>query len=271
MANASLRANTLSSAAGTYHGPAWNESWRLVEEAKENHPFAGIALEWLVPEPLLIITHFTASEDDGRVRRDVCEIRPQDLAAPENWPWRDDAKPNIQGSPLTRGPEIHFHEGNILSLCDHPIFLNEWRGWEPGKRMFDCDTPWPQTPEGFRNCFQFIWRRYYDSSANNSFSGSRTDSPEPHETDFFKGWNLEDFPASRSFSLSREDLAKIYQFKELADSRVFVLPRTVLTKRQANAMGAWLARELKRGLRNDREMLGTHPEWRDWLFRYGTL
>jgi hypothetical protein len=225
-------------AAGTYHGPAWNESWRLVEEAKDRHSFAGIALEWLVPDPLLIITRFTASKDGSPVSRKVCEVRPQDLAALEHWPWWDDKKPNVQGRRLVRGPEIHFHDGNIRRLCDRHIFLNEWQGWKPGEKMFDCETPWTRTPAGFRNWFQFIWRRDYDSSARNPFSGTRADSPEPHESDFFKGWNLQDFPASHSSSLSTGELAKVIRFNEFADARVFAIPRTILTKRQANAMVA---------------------------------
>src|SRR5688572_30716903 len=37
---------------GQYHGPAWIKSFRLVERIESQHPFAGVALQWLVPEPL---------------------------------------------------------------------------------------------------------------------------------------------------------------------------------------------------------------------------
>jgi hypothetical protein len=37
---------------GKYHGHAWQKSWRLVEHIKARHPFAGVALQWLVPEPI---------------------------------------------------------------------------------------------------------------------------------------------------------------------------------------------------------------------------
>ena len=37
---------------GKYHGKAWQKSWRLVERVAAHHPFAGVALQWLVPEPL---------------------------------------------------------------------------------------------------------------------------------------------------------------------------------------------------------------------------
>jgi len=37
---------------GKYHGEAWQKSWRLVKRAAAHHPFAGVALQWLVPEPL---------------------------------------------------------------------------------------------------------------------------------------------------------------------------------------------------------------------------
>lgn len=37
---------------GTYHGAAWQKSYRLVKRIGASHPFAGVALQWLVPEPL---------------------------------------------------------------------------------------------------------------------------------------------------------------------------------------------------------------------------
>src|ERR1041385_61750 len=42
---------------GKYHGPAWEKSCRQIETAMEQHSFAGVALQWLVPEPLFEIHH----------------------------------------------------------------------------------------------------------------------------------------------------------------------------------------------------------------------
>ena len=69
----------------------------------------------------------------------------------------------------------------------------------------------------------------------------------------------------------------MFTFDDLAsDYRVFAVPMTILTKGTADAMGEWLAAELKkgsdqygkllkRGLFNEREMLGSEAEWREFL------
>ena len=44
---------------GQYHGSAWHKSRRLVERVRKRHPFAGIALQWLVPEPLFLVHRVT--------------------------------------------------------------------------------------------------------------------------------------------------------------------------------------------------------------------
>jgi hypothetical protein len=44
---------------GQYHGSAWQKSWELVEKVSENHSSAGVALQWLVPEPLFHVERVT--------------------------------------------------------------------------------------------------------------------------------------------------------------------------------------------------------------------
>ncbi|NBV24657.1 MAG: hypothetical protein EBS05_22400 [Proteobacteria bacterium] len=74
---------------------------------------------------------------------------------------------------------------------------------------------------------------------------------------------------------SGRDFEKVITFSELANHyRVFAVPKTVLTKGTADALGKWLATELKkgsnhygklleRGLFNEREMLGSEMEWKE--------
>src|SRR6266487_4165756 len=44
---------------GKYHGAAWQKSCRLVKRVQARHPFAGLALQWLVPEPFFQIRRVT--------------------------------------------------------------------------------------------------------------------------------------------------------------------------------------------------------------------
>lgn len=259
---------------GKYHGFAWKKSCALVRKAGRHHPFARVALKWLVPEPLLTIIETEFGSDGRRIRKRLCPLRPSDLDAPrQSWPWRSEG--SHQGWPTVRGPEVIHLTSNKRKRCDRVIFLHEWRGWKAGVPMFDCDTPWPMTPEGFRHKFMFLWRSRYDCRPDNPITKNRHDSPHAHESDFFRGWNL------AGFNLAR-DMARVFTFDNLArDYRVFAVPRTILTKGTADAMGEWLAAELKkgsdhygkllkRGLFNEREMLGNETEWREFLGRAGT-
>jgi|GEM_PF-2254519 len=252
-----------------YHGSAWEKSCALLRKVKPVHPFAHVAFMWLVPEPLLNICRLTYARNGKLLRKQVCPLVPTQLDKPEGaWLWRSEG--SHLGWPTVRGPEIHLLTSNKRKRCDRVIFRNEWRGWKPEAPLFDCDTPWPETPAGFRHAFMFLWRSRYDSRPDNPITRNRDDSPQPHETGFFRGWNLSDFNVTR-------DLAKVLTFDDLAcNYRVFAVPRTILTKGTADAMGKWLAAELKQGneyygrllkrrLFNERELLGSGVEWREFL------
>ncbi len=80
-----------------------------------------------------------------------------------------------------------------------------------------------------------------------------------------------------SGQLTQEDLYQEIRFDELArDYRVFAIPKTILTKGSADALGKWLADKLKMGsdlygnllrdeLLDESELLGLTTEWKDWL------
>ncbi len=116
----------------------------------------------------------------------------------------------------------------------------------------------------------FLWRSRYDCRPDNPITNNRHDSPHPHEVGFFRSW-------SRGKPGLVRDPAEVFTFDDLANNyRVFAVPRTVLTKGTAAAMGNWLVNELKQGtdyygkllkygLFNEREMLGSEAEWKEFL------
>jgi len=243
----------------------WERSRHLVESVGRRHVFAGIALQWLVPDPVFMLTRLTFTRR-GRVREVTCELRPDDprLRDPRKWPWGV-GRDRTGGCLEVRGPEIHWQTSNKRRCCDRVIFVREWRGWKPGQRLFTCDTPWPETPQGFQQAIQFAWRRDYDSRPVNPITKTRGDSPHAQECTCF-GEGARGEPWQRMIESTL--LA--------GDYRIFAIPKTVLTKGAATAMGDWLASHLKkgcdlcgdllrRGLPNDAELLGTEDEWKDWL------
>lgn len=254
---------------GKYHGPAWKKSCALVRKVEPVHPFAHVALMWLVPEPLLTVVRRTFGRNCKSIRERLSPIRPSDLDSTEKaWPWRSAG--SHQGWPTVRGPEILHLTSNKRKHCDRVIFLNEWRGWKPDVPMFDCNTPWPMTPEGFRHKFMFLWRSRYDCRPENPITKNRCDSPHPHEVGFFRHW-------SRGNPGLVRDPAEVFTFDDLARNyRVFAVPKSILTKGTAEAMGEWLATELKkgndhygkllkRGLFNERDLFGSEAEWKEFI------
>jgi hypothetical protein len=270
---------------GKYHGAAWGKSWRLVERVNAQHPFAGVALQWLVPEPLfhcrvaawprgkkwkqrgVFITRFLRVGEG--VKPNVKDM---------GWVWRNLEKPDIAGHPIRRGPEVYWTKSRFKRLRSWVNPILEWRRYP---WPFTVEHSWTDAPAQFRREFHFIWRRQFDCRPTNPLTQDRRDSPSPHETTFFHDWNLMSFRASGH--LAQDDLYQVIRFKELADDfRVFAIPKTILTKASADAMGQWLSDELKKGsdlygdllkgkLLNECEMFGTTSEWTDWLPHHAGL
>jgi hypothetical protein len=268
-----------------YHGAAWEKSWRFVEKVGARQPFAGVALQWLVPEPLFCVRRVTFPHGKKWKRRpafsprliEVGEGTTPNTTDRTHWRWWKNSRlANHAGRLIRRGPEVHWTTSRIKRLRDKVDPLKEWRDYFKDGRTFKMETPWRDAPPQFRRQFQFIWRSRFDCRPTNPISKDRSDSPHPHESNFFHSWRLDGFRAS---NLSHENLVKMLKFNELADNyRIFAVPKTILTKASANVMGKWMTDELKRGSRlygdllkdgllNEAELFGTTPEWTEWLAR----
>jgi hypothetical protein len=265
---------------GKYHGTAWQKSCRLVKRAAERHPFAGFALQWLVPEPLFHC--LVAPRPHGKKWKQRGVFIPRFSRVGEGvtpnvkdkgWVWRNPNKRDTAGHLLRRGPEVYWTKSRFKRLRSRVNPILEWKRYV---WPFTVEHSWADAPAEFRREFQFIWRRQFDCRPTNPITKDRRDSPSPHETDFFQGWNLADFGASgRGANL--KELAVVFRFNDLAyNYRVFAIPKTILTKASADAMGKWLAGELKKDSRlyadllrdkllNEAELFGTANEWTDWL------
>ena len=298
---------------GKYHGAAWQKSWRLVEHVEARHPFAGVALQWLVPEPLFhcdIATWPRGKKWRARPVFITRFLRVGEGTTPnindKTWVWRNPDKLDVGGHPIRRGPEVYWTKSRFKRLRSWVNPVLEWRRYP---WPFTVEHSWLDAPAEFRRRFQFIWRRQFDCRPTNPLTKDRRDSPAPHETNFFHGWNLmrlvirahgqirqanewllkAPFPSlpTRIGSLTKipqaelrltdVESARLFMFDKLVqDYRVFAIPKTILTKASADAMGEWLADELKKGsdlygnllkgkLLNEGELLGTSSEWADWL------
>jgi len=256
---------------GQYHGPAWQESWEVVERVSECHSFAGVALQWLVPEPLFHVESVTWPL--GKRWKERRTFKPRVLAVgegttpdttdKEHWHWwKNSSQANHAGRRMTRGPDVHWTTSKFKRLCDKVNPLQEWQQF---RWPFTVNHPWNEAPPPFRRQFQFIWRGY-DSRATNPITNRRSDSAAPHESDFFQGWRLEDFRASGLGNLSHDDLVKVLKFHDLADKyRVFAVPCALLTRQAAKASFAQLYNEVASTLPDERHFFGTPGQWDDFL------
>jgi hypothetical protein len=169
---------------------------------------------------------------------------------------------------------VSWTTSRFKGLGDRVNAILEWKRYE---WPFTVEHSWPDAPAQFRRQFAFIWRNQFDCRPKNPLTDDRRDSPTPHESTFFHDWNLMTFRASNE--LGSNDLQQIIRFREIAEYyRAFAIPKTILTKANADAMGSWLAGHLKKGsslhgdlltngLLNDGEMFGSMTEWTDWLPR----
>jgi hypothetical protein len=262
---------------GEHHGSAWVESWQLLESIKERHPFAGVALEWLVPDPLFEI-HYKALPSNldltGKRSAPLVTVKLQQGSNPdpkdkEHWrtfeaQGEQDAESvaNLNGRPWRRGPHVHLQLSTDPRFCDKVDPLQEWRDYFTAGRKFTVDTPWCDAPPQFKREFSFLWRQL-DSRTKNRVTGTRIDAPYEHETDFFQSWHLTDFRASGSSNLSKDDLVKVLKFNQLADDyRVFAIPNTIRTRMEARRVADWLYDQLAANLpAREPELYGSPLQW----------
>jgi hypothetical protein len=264
-----------------YHGDAWSRSWRLLKGVNAQNSFAGTALQWLVPEPLFLCNFVSFPRGKKLRNRKFSPLRFLRIGhglTPNvkdgSWVWHYPNTPSNHSYPLRRGPQIELHKSKFKQLRSKVNPISEWSHY---KWPFTINHSWADAPHQFQREFHFIWRRYFDCRSTNPITGDRNDSPEQHETTFFQDWNLEDF--QRSGKLAQDDLYQIIRFQDLARNyRVFAIPKTVITKAIAEAMGRWVTDALKAGstlyggilksrLLNEGDLFGTIRDWCDWLER----
>ena len=285
----------------------WNASWSLVRGIQARNPFAGTALQWLVPDPLfreikrkfpdgLPASNKSVVHLENESIREGTTPNPKDR---QHWHLlsRGDRRPRTSGGLITRGPEINRYLSDDQRLCAVANPFDEWQNYHEWD--FTIDTPWPQTPQGFRNSFSHLWRQS-DASA----VGGRKDAPHLHETDFFQEWSLPDLvnrastavnqanewlrqemskapprdasqmqrssklyviPQAR-FPLSDAENARLITFAKLSQSyRVFAVPKNLFTQQGAEKIGKEFTRMLKRELPDHFAILGTDRDWDDFL------
>jgi hypothetical protein len=259
---------------GKEHGAAWEKSCRLVRRVAALHPFAGIALQWLVPEPLFVC--WISEWKRGKKSKERQITRIGEGTTPDitdtNWVWRDTKKPGAAGHCDRRGPVVQWTTSRRQRLRDPVNPISEWRRYP---WPFTVEHSWKEAPAQFRREFQFIWRNRFDSRPTNPITKDRSDSPRAQETGFFHDGKVQAF--SSPGQSRQDDLFNAIRFSDLStDYRVFAIPKTILTKGSADVMGKWLADELKKGSRlwgdllkdglfSEGELFGTTTEWTDWL------
>lgn len=254
-----------------------SQTGRLLEAVKAQHPFAGRALEWLVPEPLFIVSkvglpegfdlkgkscapHETISYGEGTTPD------PRDR---KHWHWRrlHPGKPDTRGGLMRRGPIVEWRTSAFAPFRSPVNPIAEWKEHHQTHGPFTLADSWKNAPSHFKRIYCAIWRNF-DNRAKDSLTGLRFDAANEHEVNFFQGWRLGDqlAEATQRGSLIGDDVFHSLQFDNLARNfRVFAVPKSILTKGEANRLGKWLARELRKGLRNQTEMLGNETEWNTWL------
>jgi hypothetical protein len=236
---------------GEYHGSAWHDSWQLVENARESHPFAGVALQWLVPEPLFIVKRVLSP----RLTK-VGEGTTPDTKDSKHWSWwKKASQTNHAGRRTRRGPEVIWSTGDKV---------NPLLEWQQFHWPFTVEHSWKEAPPTLRRQFQLIWRSRYDCRPTNPISKDRSDSPHPHETVFFQGWNLGS--ALGRPSIDRHIAARVLMFDDLAQHyRLLAFPCQLLTRQAFKKAFELLYEKIAPTLLNERHFFGTPGQWKDFL------
>jgi len=257
----------------------------MVNRLGEIHGFAGVAIQWLVPEPLFEIHHVAIPANldlNGKKFAPLVTVKLQVGITPDpedKAHWRtfeahgeQDAHSvaNGNGRLWRRGPRVLIQTSDDPRFCDKVDPLQEWRDYFTNGRKFTLDTPWHDAPPQFKREFCFLWR-YLDSRTTNPITGTRIDAPCEHETGFFSGWSLMSCFTQHSFQV--EDLTRAIMFDDLAKHyRVFAFPKSICSRMEARRMAKWLVEQLCRlpdggelpG--HELEIYGTPVQWDVFLF-----
>lgn len=259
----------------------------MVDHLGDIHNFAGVAIQWLVPEPLFEIHHIAIPANLDLTRKASVSLvtvklqegitaDPMDTAHWRTFEAQGDQDAEsvayYHGRLLRRGPHVHLQTSDDPRFCSKVDPLQEWRDYFAKDRRFSVDTAWRDAPPQFKREFRLLWR-YLDSRTTNPITGTRIDAPCEHETGFFLNWSMMSCFTKQSFQ--EENLTRAIMFEDLAKHhRVFAFPKSIRSRMEARRMADWLAEQLCRLPegnelpRQEPEVFGTPIQWDVFLSLY---
>ena len=165
----------------------------------------------------------------------------------------------VTGHPLSWGPVIWPAKGDKIDV------LKEWKEYEASKNWLTLKTDWFSINEGFKRDFMFQSRQL-DSRPVNPITKNRSDSPSPHETDFFDSLDLASL-INQGPNLTEEALSKVLHANDLKNNyRVLAIPRHIHTKMAVEGAFKPLIKLVKASLpAKASASLGTEIAWKDYL------
>jgi hypothetical protein len=165
----------------------------------------------------------------------------------------------VTGHPLSWGPVIWPTKGDKIDV------LAEWKEYVAGENLLTLKTDWHSANGGFKRDFMFQYRQL-DSRPVNPITKNRSDSPSPHETDFFDSLDLASL-INQGPNLTEEALSKVLHANDLKNNyRVLAIPRHIHTKTAVDGAFKPLIKLVKASLpAKASASLGTEIEWKDYL------
>ena len=158
------------------------------------------------------------------------------------------------------GPYVqHKQEGDKIDA------FAEWKEYEAAKDFLSLETDWFSVNAGFKRDFMFQYRQF-DSRSLNPITKNRSDSPFPHETDFFDDLDLVKL-INQGPNVNESGLGKILHAHELKKNyRLLAVPRHLKTKKAVDDAFKFLIKEAKAYVPTKASVsLGTTAEWQDYM------
>ena len=158
------------------------------------------------------------------------------------------------------GPYVqHKQEGDKIDA------FAEWKEYEAAKDFLSLETDWFSVNAGFKRDLIFQYRKI-DSRALNPITKDRSDTTFPHETDFFKDFDLNKL-INNGPSVDVHAAAKIMTANELKrDYRIFALPRHLHTREAVDEAFEILKKKVKESMpRKASKIFGADVEWKDFM------
>jgi len=151
-------------------------------------------------------------------------------------------------------------------LVPTPTFQKR-KSYRHRRGRFTCNTPWRNTPKGFKQDFRALCGDL-DDKDKVSLRKDRPASPKAHEVTFLSKesqTSLFKAIATRG-ALTKEDFMHAIRLDDLARNyRVFAVPRLILNRGEVTDIVGLIKRKLKVSRRKQPKLLGSEIEWNDWL------